>query len=200
MPEGRGTLTDQLINVIQVIQLGRKSGLLTVERDEGMAQERGEITFVHGQVVNAQVEHIRGQQALTWLSTWGTCRFTFVNTPDTSGLQQTTGSLPQVWPQRQRDTQPLFTPPQSITQSNSRINAVRPGNAQETNMSAPQRTRPVHEAQNLLEQTGLSRLHRHLFLLIDGSRTSFELARLIARTPEEVQIMLADLKRIGIIQ
>ncbi|TMC61826.1 MAG: DUF4388 domain-containing protein, partial [Chloroflexota bacterium] len=49
MPHQRETATDRLSNVIQVIQLGKKSGLLTVERGEGITFEEGAITFVNGQ-------------------------------------------------------------------------------------------------------------------------------------------------------
>jgi hypothetical protein len=44
MSEERGLTTDQLSNIIQVIQLGRKSSQLIVERGEGMTLENGEIT------------------------------------------------------------------------------------------------------------------------------------------------------------
>ena len=78
MTEKRGTVTDRLLNVIQVLQLGKKTGHLTIERDEGKGQEKGEIIFVQGQVTQAYAGNLRGQEALNWLSTWGACRFIFV--------------------------------------------------------------------------------------------------------------------------
>ncbi|MBV9614035.1 MAG: DUF4388 domain-containing protein, partial [Ktedonobacteraceae bacterium] len=78
MSQKRGTVTDRLLNVIQVLQLGKKTGHLTVERDEGKGQEKGEIIFVQGQVTQAYGGNLRGQEALNWLSTWGACRFIFV--------------------------------------------------------------------------------------------------------------------------
>ena len=41
MPQQPTTLTDRLANVIQVIQLGRKTGTLTVERSNGNSLEQG---------------------------------------------------------------------------------------------------------------------------------------------------------------
>lgn len=52
----------------------------------------------------------------------------------------------------------------------------------------------------ILDQQGLSRTHRRLFLLIDGRRSIKELATLISRTAGETATMLADLERAGLIQ
>ncbi|HEX4208523.1 MAG TPA: DUF4388 domain-containing protein [Ktedonobacteraceae bacterium] len=199
MPEGRGTVTDQLANIIEVLQLGRKSGLLTVERGEGTTLETGKITFVSGQITDAQAGRYVGQQASNWLNTWRTCRFTFVATQASPGRQQSTDPLPFAW--QQRNTQPLLRAqtPQPITESNPRIAVPRFNTISASGVSIPQRLRPAHEALPLLETTGLSRLHRHLFLLIDGSRTNVELARLVAKRQEDVQSMLLDLERIGLI-
>ena len=49
------------------------------------------------------------------------------------------------------------------------------------------------------QRLGLSRLHRQLFLLIDGKRSTQELARLIGRPHQEVLIVLADLESTGLI-
>ncbi|MBE3558111.1 MAG: DUF4388 domain-containing protein, partial [Ktedonobacteraceae bacterium] len=70
MSDRRGTATDQILNVIQVIQLGKKSGLLTVEREEGAILEQGEIAFVHGQIAQARCGQLSGQQALNKISSW----------------------------------------------------------------------------------------------------------------------------------
>jgi DNA-binding MarR family transcriptional regulator len=53
---------------------------------------------------------------------------------------------------------------------------------------------------HLIEQMGLSRTHRRLFLLIDGGRTVKELIRLMSHDPEDVQKLLQDLERAGAIQ
>ena len=149
MSQRRGTITHNLLNVIQVIQLGRKTGFLMVERGKGTSREEGEIVFVSGQIIEASSGDIVGQQALEWLKTWGVCRFLFVESP-------------------------FSNTPQRIQQNDVGI--------------------------QILNQNKLSRLHLHLFLLVDGQRNIAELARLIGKKPEEVQILLADLEAIGIIQ
>lgn len=53
---------------------------------------------------------------------------------------------------------------------------------------------------HLIEQMGLSRAHRRLFLLIDGRRTPQELVRLMAQDPAEVYRLLKDLERAGVVQ
>jgi len=52
----------------------------------------------------------------------------------------------------------------------------------------------------ILNRKKFSRVHLHLFLLVDGQRNIVELARLIGKTPEEVQKLLIDLEAIGIIR
>ena len=63
-PSQRGTETSQLANVIEVIGLGRKTGVLTVERGTGSSLETGEITFDNGHIIGARsTRGIQGQQA-----------------------------------------------------------------------------------------------------------------------------------------
>lgn len=145
----RGTTTDNLLNVIQVIQLGRKTGFLLVERGEGTAREEGEIAFVSGQIMEANSGYLVGEKALNRLKTWGVCRFLFVPSP-------------------------FSTKPVRIYRNDMGI--------------------------QILHRKRLSRMHLRLFLLVDGQRDVVELARLVGKKPEEVQILLADLEAIGIIQ
>lgn len=64
MLQRRGTTTDRLANVIQVIQLGRKTGILSVKRGEGGTREEGTITFIQGHITQAYAGQRRGQAAL----------------------------------------------------------------------------------------------------------------------------------------
>ena len=77
MAKPKVTATDQLANVIEVVQLGRRTGLLSVERGSGSVLEEGEIYFVAGRAIYTSLAGLRGREALTALSRWGPCRFTF---------------------------------------------------------------------------------------------------------------------------
>ena len=189
MTERRGTTTDQLASIIQVIQMGRKSGTLTVERGEHLNLEEGAIIFVQGKITEAHIGHRTNQVALEWFKTWKACRFTFV--PATSA--RPTGPMPAMPAETPRvalrETNPhLSTPPERST-----------GPLQETS-PLPRRTLPTEEALRLVELGGLSRVHRRLLLLIDGRRTMQELVRLMGRSPEDVQKLLHDLAYIHVVQ
>ncbi len=203
MSQKRGTVTDRLLNVIQVLQLGKKTGHLTVERDEGKGQEKGEIIFVQGQVTQAYGGNLRGQEALNWLSTWGACRFIFVPaTPEktTSPLASEPIGPPRTT-QSLGDTNPRFTAAMPVLHQRSgwpnttdQLASSSPGPA------VPRRIRSVNVSLHLLDQERLSRAHRQLFLLIDGNRTIAELVRLTGRPFEEIQRLLQELEHIGVIE
>jgi Domain of unknown function (DUF4388) len=71
------TATDRLANVMDVVELGRRTGLLRVERDAGMAREEGEVYFAQGKPVYAAIAGLRGRDALRFLAQWGGCYFSF---------------------------------------------------------------------------------------------------------------------------
>jgi hypothetical protein len=63
----------------------------------------------------------------------------------------------------------------------------------------PRYTLPVEEALRRIDAQGLSRVHRHLFLLIDKQRPLPELARLLKRPDYEVLSLLRDLENAAVI-
>jgi hypothetical protein len=192
MPQQRGTTTDRLANIIQVLQLGRKTGHLTVERGEGAAREQGEILFVHGQVIEARAGQFYGQQALSRLNVWGACRFMFYpSMPD-----RVTGSLPALAPTANGTNPQLHTPAPLSQDSGWRQTTGQLERA----FPVPRRKRRADEALQLLDEAGFSRLHRRLFLLVDGHRTMVELVRLMGRGQDEVQRLLSDLIRVGLVE
>lgn len=77
MAKARVTTTNALMNVIDVVELGQRTGLLAVERGSGSVQETGEIYFVSGRPIYASLAGLRGREALAALSRWGGCRFSF---------------------------------------------------------------------------------------------------------------------------
>ena len=200
MSQRRGITTDQFINVLQVIQLGRKTGRLMVERGEGMQREEGEILFDCGHVVNAYNGQLTGEAALIRLKTWGVCRFIFMNT----SMERTTGPLPELH---------SFPSTDHLLWQESSPHPSMPGNHQSSEWRSmtgplpptaaargPYRLYHAEEGVQLIMQANLSRLHRHLFLLLDGQRTLAELTRLLGRRSEDVQQLLLDLEWIGVIQ
>ncbi len=201
MPPQRGTQTDQLANVIEVIQLGRKTGILTVERSTDSSFETGEITFMNGQVTQAHGERgLHGQQALLWFKGWGQCRFLFTHTQ-----------------MLEKDTQPLIAirhqmmieqPQKQMTQDSGKQHVVplhkQMSPSQPSGHSIldviPRRVQQGEQALQHIEHAGLSRVHRQLFLLVDGQRSMAELLRLTGRKQDEVFKLLRDLAYIGVIR
>jgi hypothetical protein len=185
----RETATDRLADVINVIRLGRRTGMLTVERGQGTTFEEGSILFANGQIVQANVGILSGQEALAWLSAWGNCMFAFIEQP--------TNSFPAL-------TSPSYTP--SSNTPHARFGEQTRNNSPTTESLAkfvsgpPRRTKSIEEGLALLEQRGFSRTYRRLLLLIDGRRSIAELGRLVGHSEEEVARQLDELERAGFIQ
>jgi Domain of unknown function (DUF4388) len=194
MTQRRGTTTDRLSNVIQVIQLGRKSGILTVERGEGVALETGEVIFVHGQITHAHSRDFSGQQAIEWLLSWRACRFLFMpqasekTTKPMAVLPSTDVNLQDTDPYLNSAMQAEPDPPWSWAAERAHKGS-----------NPPQRTKPSELALQIIEKSGLTRSHRRLFLLVDGQRTIDEIARLTGRSEKDVQVMLQEMEWIGVL-
>ena len=175
----RETATDRLADVIQVIQLGRRTGTLTVERGQGPTFEEGMITFANGQVTQASVGSRRGQEALRVLHTWRNCLFAFI-TPSANSFAPLQAPASHPNPQQNGRGNGRFAPP-----------APRG--------DVPHRTKPIEEVLQVMDMMGFSRVHRRLLLLIDGQRSVPELIRLVGRDSEEVLQQLSELERAGFI-
>jgi hypothetical protein len=202
------TTTNSLADVIQVIQLGRRSGILSVERGEGTSFEEGMIVFVNGQVVNAKTSLFNMQDPFHWLRSWGACRYEFIPTP--------TSHIPALSPPaRPPVNNQALDPKMMDTGTHPRIptSPLRESAARRQASSGrmpavvlmplsltPRPLQPLQDSLRRIEQRGLSRQHRRLLLLIEGQRTIAELVRLIGHTQYEVQKLLVDLEQAGIIQ
>src|SRR6185312_3737719 len=183
------TETDRLTNVIQVLQMGQKTGRLIVERNDGPLFDQGMITLVNGQVVQASLNQLQGPEAFNRLKNWGACRFTF--TPE-----QKSGAISRIPTQppggrmnghRSFNTSPLPVQRPGPTYSPEDFRHRTTRNLGEARqpvptawLATPYRTRHIEEGMHLIEHMGLSRAHRRLFLLIDGGRTVKELIRLMS--------------------
>lgn len=205
MSQNRETATDRLVSIIQLIQLGRRTGIMTARRGEGVTLEEGSITFSKGQVTRASVGRHTGAEALNVLTTWGNCRFNFLSSDETeNGLflqmsppPERTGNtgpmsrqLPPL-PIDKRGTESPSTNGTSRNQYNGSTNAVP---------QAPYRIRPLDTTLHMIENLGLSRSHRRLLLLIDGQRPVAELARLMGKSERDIAQLLQDLEQAAAIQ
>lgn len=209
MPQQPATLTDRLAHVIQVIQLGRKTGTLIVERTSGNSLEYGTVSFVNGLMTQASAHQLRGLAAFEWLNTWGTCRFTF--TPSVSAA--TTNKLHSIRPdlvpasehERFQDTDStvrIQAQAKEFSGSGTANNQNHPYDPSLGNASGriPNQVRSWEDAVQRMQRMQLSRVHRQLFLLIDGHRTTTDLARLMGRSQIEVDFLLQDLERADVIK
>lgn len=211
---------DRLVSIILSIQLAQGSGVLSVRRGEGDMMEEGTIVFVRGQVTQTMAGRYSGRAALNWLSIWGSCRYIFVSADGTTQplpplaapvLPASLGkeSAIQANSYPRMPLSPLrgqSEPPGRSTGLQGRTGeTLLPLNSDLTTAIAispstiPFATQPLNEALRRIEQGGLSRSHRQLFLLIDGKRAVIELSRLVRKGQEEVVGVLRDLERIGVI-
>lgn len=204
--------TDRLVEVIQSIQVAQDSGVLIVRRGEGRTLEEGTIVFVNGQVTQSAVERRSDKAALNWLSTWGQCRYIYIpstapgvlperpeirNTPPPISDDPTSTPRPRVTDTLSRiPISPLRrqTEPQEVAPSGQRDPLVN-----ERSQVVPQSILVLNLALRRIEQGKLTRSHRQLFLLVDGQRSSVELARLVGKSQGEVYELLRDLERVGVI-
>lgn len=181
----RGTVTHRLADVLQVLQMARKTGVLLVNRDGAYKNiEEGTITLQNGQIVDAGLGPYRGNQALQQLQGWQTCYFVF-QTPSQAN-NSTQQSFAQMSPANKNSAT-------GYTSGSLPIVGAGTGNA-------PQRIRDINEVLPYFDKLGLTRLHRQLFLLIDGQRTIPEILRLMGHRTDEVDSLLNDLERAGLIR
>lgn len=73
--------TSRLGNVIQLIALGKQTGVLKAIRGLGSTREQGEIHFVNGQPTFAGLGQMIGNAALTVMQNWGECQYIFLEGP-----------------------------------------------------------------------------------------------------------------------
>lgn len=71
----------RLSNIINMIALGQQSGILRVIRGPGPTREIGLIKFVNGTPTSALLGQLTGENALTVLTNWGECIYSFEELP-----------------------------------------------------------------------------------------------------------------------
>jgi hypothetical protein len=177
MFDGQNLVVDQLVKIIEAIQIGRTTGSLVATRGEGPSYEVGTLVFVKGRIVQAKVGRREDRDALNWLSTWGRCRYTFVLSGVEGVLQEdvvdkATGVMQRVGEQKQ----------------DAKMNGA-----------VPYRSQPLAYGLQVMQEKRVSRVHRHVFLLVDGVRQVGDFMRLLKLDEYEVLALLYDLADLGII-
>lgn len=168
----RGTATDKLADVIQMLTFVHKTGVLTAQREGSEKNlEECSIFFQEGQIVNASVDHLRGADALKKISTWRTCYFVFQAQLPSGGQSQPISQGLLSASQR--------TPERGFDPTSSMI---------------PYRPQQYLNRIPNFDSLGLSRAHRQLYLLTDGQRSINVLAKLIGRNLQETLALLSDLE------
>lgn len=188
-------MTDRLADVIQVIHLGGRTGTLTVERGEDKNLEEGFITFVDGRVAEAGVNQQSGLAAFNYLNTWRLCRYAFINHAHNGA-----SAFPPAQGGFSAGTSLAGTLSSKTTKPLGPMNGAEHLNGSLGRSSFPLR---LPAGEELLQHTGnipLSRLQWRLLMLVNGQRSVSELARLLVRNPGELQGLLDDLVRMGLIR
>ncbi len=182
----RETMTDSLASIVQVLQLGYKSGTLVVERGTDEEKEEGCLVLSNGRVVDASAGSSRGIAAFNYLKTWGVCRFSFIRGVFLSPVSENgTRTVPMPRPLNGGSTAPLL-PAIHLKEG---MKSSFPGRSPSGDavLSSPE------------VAAQLPRNYRRLLLLTNGQRSPYELARLVGRDLKELQVWLDELERAGLI-
>lgn len=233
MSRARDTATDRLSNVIEVVELGRRTGLLSAERGSGTSGEEGALYFIGGRAVYAAVAGLRGREALTALGQWGPCYFSFdisaapplpniaeaitgpnaitpassAGQPGPRGFGGPRGRMPTgpIGPAgAPGPVGPLPTPGDPARGAPTPRGAwggSPPATAAKTGPLGrrPRRSPDLRDLMTVVTTHHLSRVQRTILLLADGSHDVLDIARLAARSVDEVTHLLADLQARGLI-
>ncbi len=209
MSQSQEIIAERLLTVIQRIQQGRMSGILTARRGDGVTAEEGNVDFANGQIRLVKVGRRSGSDALSWLSTWSNCYCSFsssINTDVDSFLRIFSPSEKQLSTPRPELSPRVTDQLGKQTGSIQHTTPLRENRPSEQNFASdslthliPQQAYPPQEALRFLDSQGLTRTHRHLLLLIDGHRSIAELIRVINRPESEVIHLLRDLENATII-
>jgi len=170
--------------------------------------------------VQARSGRYEGREALNYLLLWEKCRYTFVNPAASNrdqrskrqfvhGEAQQQCRIPHVrlvpFGQAQRlpvnpaDCVTERLPRLKQNQATQKVTRVSPEEAKRVNESVPYINEPLQDNLRLLSERGLSRIHRHVLLLIDGSRRVGDLMRLLKLSESQMLTLLSDLQKTGII-
>lgn len=191
MAQEREATTDRLIGIIASIKLAGRSGRLAVRRGEGMVGEEGILMFARGQITEARVGRRQGAEALNWLSTWALAHYTFnADSADHSGSEMS-GPLTPVPP----SSGPL---PGFI--NTDKIQKIWHLSALKAATEVPYTLTAWEDGLLTIEEEGLSRAHKRLYLLVNGQRSVLEMVTLSGRNIEDVRVLLETLVELDLVR
>jgi hypothetical protein len=190
---------NKLANIIQKLQARRETGQLTVKHGRGLGTEEGTIVFENGKIVEARIGRRVGSEVFNRMSRWENCSCRFARFIDISA------ETPETSPDFYTEMSPsLYTDPSlSKTTPLNQLQGTTTGSLNSVNPNSdslpfdpivPYPALRHLEALQKIEQLGLSRAHRRLFLLIDGQRPLSDLIRLMNKPHDEVYQLLQDLE------
>ena len=191
----RGTSTNNLIDIIQMLQLAHKTGKLILQREgKGDTVEQGAMMLQNGQIIDANLGLIKGKDAFDKLSTWNACYFVFQSSPDTPNP----GPTPQATTLPGRTAIPTVrrngaTPFDGLVERKETFDELS------LTSTVPYRLRDFQDVLGYFDRLGLTRAHRQLFLLINGRYSLAELMRLAGHHSDDFERLFADLERVGLI-
>ena len=200
------TTIDSLDTIIQALSNGDMSGHLIARRRKDTNSEEGEIFFERGKIVAAKAADRLGADALNWMSSWKFCTFSFHPSKDSQHIPALPGVL-------SKPTNARSTGDTAEIRQMSRVRKLERKNEKEPESSkllvvrsgalfpgaVPYRTEADDKALELLKAAEYSRIHRHIFLLVNGRRSVVELIRLTGRDKYEVFKCLRDLEKLLLI-
>lgn len=207
------TTVDSLVTIIQTLSNGGMSGHLIAKRSNARGlSEEGEIFFTRGGIVEAKAAYRRGVDALIWMSTWEDCTFSFQPSKESEHIPVLPPEIlnheTKAHPTRNtpRNTTELKPTPQvrkivrekdkkKLVDTDALIVPLKPLSRE----VVPSRTEAYDQALQLMKIAEYSRVHHHMFLLVDGRRSVAELIRLTSRHEDDVTRLLHDLERLHII-
>jgi hypothetical protein len=220
MLAGQNVAVDRLVKIIQDIRFGKMTGSLVVKRGKGISYELGTLVFLNGRVVQGRVGRREGREALNWLLTWGKCWYTFVlsiiSDTDLRSKRQSSNRetqlqsrIPHVRLVPLGQAQRLPTDRNEsvmeswsggkLDQLTQKEGKALLGGSGPVNETLPYISRPLEDGLQILSEKGLSRIHRRVFLLVNGSRRVEDLMRLLKLSEHEMLALLYDLQDAGII-
>ena len=190
MLDGQNIAVDQLGKIIEAIQIGRTTGSLIATRGEGPSYEVGTLVFLKGKVVRGKVGRREDREAFNWLSTWGKCRYTLVlSITSETANESLLGGDPSQFIAAMDEGRGTGT---NAGTRESKTNVPLP-------WGVPYRSKPLEYGLEQIEEKGLSRIHRHVFLLLNGERGIEDIKRLLKVDEYELQALIYDLQQMGIV-